>query len=516
MSEAITLVDAHVHLPGTGDLGELLDGVADRLAAAAAVLGVPAWSGALLLAEMKSADVHQALRAGACPTGRWRLEAHAADPLCVTAVRDEHRLALVSGRQVVTSEGIEVLTLCTRDRVTDGQSLADTLAQARAAQAVIVLPWGAGKWLGRRGQLVADTLLGASGADLFAGDNGGRPRLWPAPALFRALQAARRPILSGSDPLPLPGEEQRIGAFGFWLRGLLDRERPGSALRDRLLCSTSDDVRAFGASMSAGCFVRNQVALRRAKTSGVSSPVTTTATGSGPERPDIETSSAGYASRFKGAAGRYLLDVQSRAILDAIRDIPPGTALDVGGGHGQLVDLLRSMGWRVTVHGTDPACEQNLRELHGKVDVPFLLGNLDHLPAADGSYDLVIAVRLLSHVDAWPGLVAEMCRVARRAVVVDYPSKFALNALTPLLFGLKKSLEGNTRTYTSFARSELAAAFGHEGFEVRRVVKQFFLPMVIHRVGKGAAPLRLAESLCRVSGLTALAGSPAILRADRR
>jgi hypothetical protein len=46
-------------------------------------------------------------------------------------------------------------------------------------------------------------------------------------------------------------------------------------------------------------------------------------------------------------------------------------------------------------------------------------------------------------------------------------------------------------------------------------VKQFFMPMVVHRVGKAAAPLRAAEGLFRLTGLTALAGSPAILRADR-
>ena len=60
------------------------------------------------------------------------------------------------------------------------------------------------------------------------------------------------------------------------------------------------------------------------------------------ETPDIETSSAAYASRFAGSAGRYLLSVQSRAVVQAIADLPPGTALDVGGGHGQLVEPLRA------------------------------------------------------------------------------------------------------------------------------------------------------------------------------
>ena len=116
----------------------------------------------------------------------------------------------------------------------------------------------------------------------------------------------------------------------------------------------------------------------------------------------------------------------------------------------RLVDPLRSMGWQVTVHGSDDTRASNLRELHGKQDCVFPRGSLFALPVADRSFDLVAAVRLVSHVDDWPRLLGEMCRVARRTVVIDHPSKFALNAFTPMLFGLKKSLEGNTGRTLSF------------------------------------------------------------------
>lgn len=233
------------------------------------------------------------------------------------------------------------------------------------------------------------------------------------------------------------------------------------------------------------------------------------------ETPDIETSSADYARRFAGAAGDYLLSVQTRAVTAALAGLSPGSALDVGGGHGQLIDPLRALGWKVTVHGTDTACETNLRSLHGKTDCAFMRGDLFALPVADRSFDLVIAVRLLAHVSAWEALLAEMCRVARRSVVIDYPSRFAFNALTPVLFKVKKSFEGNTREYASFSKRELCGELARHGLQCVRQVKQFFLPMVVHRLGGGSAPLRFAESACRWSGLTALGGSPVVLRADR-
>jgi 2-polyprenyl-3-methyl-5-hydroxy-6-metoxy-1,4-benzoquinol methylase len=233
------------------------------------------------------------------------------------------------------------------------------------------------------------------------------------------------------------------------------------------------------------------------------------------ETPDIETSSADYARRFSGAAGRYLLDIQARAVERALRGIAPGTVLDVGGGHGQLVDVLRARGFTPTVHGSDAACEANLRELHGQRDCEFLQGDLLSLPAPAQSYDVVVAVRLVSHVERWRRLVAEMCRVARHAVLIDYPSTRALNALTPLLFGMKKQLEGNTRSYTSFAHDELEKAFARNGFVHAVNVKQLFLPMVVHRAARAAAPLRAAEAMARAVGLTAVAGSPVIARFDR-
>ena len=256
---------------------------------------------------------------------------------------------------------------------------------------------------------------------------------------------------------------------------------------EKLQGLTASEVHHFGALQGAVQFFRNQVGLRLKKNKhprAVAAPMST-------ETPDVETSSAGYARRFSGPAGRYLLDVQSRSVRDALRGLPPGKALDVGGGHGQLVDLLRELGWEVTVgQGSTAECGRNLRELHGKKDCPFIESDIFSLPAADGEFDLVIAVRLISHVEDWPRLVREMCRESRGAVIIDYPAKSALNVLTPLLFGLKKSLEGNTRTYTSFSGRQLGEEFSRCGFGAPRSER------VLHADGRascrqrGGAPAR--------------------------
>jgi ubiquinone/menaquinone biosynthesis C-methylase UbiE len=512
MADSLVLVDAHVHVHPMANVGHLLDSAARNFESTARSLGAKRWQGALLLTEMKDADWFSSVPPGGLQAGSWRLIPDPDDLLALLARRDGLMLTLVRGRQIVTSEGIEVLALGCRSRVADGQPLRVTLAAAAADADLAVLPWAVGKWLGRRGALVAEALE-AQATPVLAGDNGGRAVFWPRPAQFAIAESRGRAVLSGSDPLPLANDERRVGSYGSWFAGSLPESAGGRSLMHQLRNLSPSALSTFGPRQGPVDFFRNQLLLRTQR--GHVRPESRQVMGA-IETPDIETSSADYARRFAGAAGRYLLDVQSAAIRHVLRDLPPGTALDVGGGHGQLVGLLRELGWQVTVHGSDPACERNLRDLHGQRDCAFVQGDLFNLPLADRSFDLVIAVRLISHVENWPRLIGELCRVSRRAVVLDYPAKGALNALTPLLFGLKKSLEGNTRTYTSFSKAELAREFDRHGFAAPMQRKQFFLPMVVHRVGRANIVLRMAEAVFRGVGLTAVFGSPVILRADRQ
>jgi glycosyltransferase involved in cell wall biosynthesis len=210
-----------------------------------------------------------------------------------------------------------------------------------------------------------------------------------------------------------------------------------------------------------------------------------------------------------------MLAAQTRSVQRALHGCVPGRVLDVGGAHGQLVDPLRDLGWSVTVTGSSIECGSNLRELHGKRTCEFVRADILDLPFPDRSFDLVTSVRLVSHVEDWERLLAELCRVASKWVLIDYPSTLGLNALTPFLFRVKKGLEGNTRIYRSFSRRQLEHEFRAHGFRARVVKKQFVLPMALHRALGSAAPLRLMESASRAVGLTGLVGSPVILRVDR-
>jgi len=236
------------------------------------------------------------------------------------------------------------------------------------------------------------------------------------------------------------------------------------------------------------------------------------------ETPDIETSSDNYASRFAGPAGRYMLAVQEEGVLSLLGRAPSmlgKRVLDVGGGHMQLAAPLAERGCEVTVFGSDELCGARLRAGPFAGRVRFASGDLLALPYPDQAFDAVVSVRLISHMEDWPGLVAELCRVARQSVVIDYPTLASLNALSLVTFPLKRAIEKNTRTYRSFRRAELEAEFARHSFRPAESVKQFVVPMAAHRLLGKTGIVRGVESGLRAAGVTRMIGNPVLLRLDR-
>jgi 2-polyprenyl-3-methyl-5-hydroxy-6-metoxy-1,4-benzoquinol methylase len=238
--------------------------------------------------------------------------------------------------------------------------------------------------------------------------------------------------------------------------------------------------------------------------------------GPGPEPPDVETSSERYARRFAGPVGEFLLETQARVTLSLLRSDPGARALEVGGGHAQLASPLVDAGIDLTILGSTPACAERLRPLLDAGRVAFRAGDLLAAPFADRSFDVVLAFRLLPHVERWQDLVRELCRLARRAVIVDYPTRRSVNAIAGPLFGLKKGVEGDTRTFRVFGEREVREAFFANGFRSAARRPEFLFPMALHRALGSAAAARAIEGLAAATGLVRALGSPVILRAERR
>jgi SAM-dependent methyltransferase len=233
------------------------------------------------------------------------------------------------------------------------------------------------------------------------------------------------------------------------------------------------------------------------------------------ETPDVETSSEGYASRFSGEVGRYFLEIQSAAVFDLLAPWPGARVLDVGGGHAQLAPALVERGFRVTVVGSDEVCRERLDRALPPGSFEFRACDLLALPYPDRSFDIVVSLRLLAHVERWRELVAELCRVASHAVILDFSDSRSFNQLYGPLFPWKRAVEGNTRTFHIFKPGEVAAEAARHGFGCPAERRQFFLPMVVHRTLKSGRFSRLSERVSSALGLTRWLGSPIVLRMER-
>lgn len=217
------VADAHVHIYPLFDLSDQLANASRNLPPADARL--------LCLAERAGQCEFRALRDGARAIPGWTIE-HTSEEDSVCANSEFGALYIIAGRQIVTAEKIEVLALGRDVGITDGESLAETLARVRAGDAVAVLPWGLGKWWGRRGRLVQAQIL-RSAPDAFAvADTYLLPAKFPEPALLRRARARGFAVVHGTDPLPRPGDEQITGRWATaWELERWDASRPATELK---------------------------------------------------------------------------------------------------------------------------------------------------------------------------------------------------------------------------------------------------------------------------------------------
>jgi hypothetical protein len=265
VSVAITIVDAHAHVHACFEPEASMDAAWEHFAD---VAGERDFSGVLMLAEPAASDALSALRAESW--SRWTLEpGHEPIARRARCASSGRMLWLVSGFQVPTAEGLEVLCLGCEKRPDDRRAIDEVANQARESGALAVVPWGAGKWLGRRGTALSRFLAETDDPGVFLGDNGGRPHGWyprhfdeGAPRGFR--------VLPGSDPLPFASQSGRLGAHGFCLSWALSDAAPIASLIAQLE-DPATRPEPFGRREAPLRFVRNQLAMQwqmRAHTGG--------------------------------------------------------------------------------------------------------------------------------------------------------------------------------------------------------------------------------------------------------
>lgn len=247
-------VDSHVHFHRLALVDPTLEAAAGNFLAAGARNAQ--LTGMLLLAEAARERIFEQL-AAARDSGGWQISAVAEEPQTLIAASRGRRIALVCGRQVRCSLGLEVLALGTTAAFPEGRPVDETIERVRADGALAVLPWGFGKWWGQAGRVIREGLDRWAAGEVFAGDNGGRLQLQGMPGLLREAERRGFRILPGTDPFPFAGDYRRVGAFGFLAGIEPELSRPWTTLR-RWLDSGAVKPEPYGLALDPLRFMFNQ------------------------------------------------------------------------------------------------------------------------------------------------------------------------------------------------------------------------------------------------------------------
>jgi SAM-dependent methyltransferase len=141
-------------------------------------------------------------------------------------------------------------------------------------------------------------------------------------------------------------------------------------------------------------------------------------------------------------------------LAQALRDLPPGRALDVGAAGGGNTRVLTRLGWRAVAleygaEGARVAADRGLAVLRADAaDLPF----------ESGSLDLVVAFDVLEHLPDDVGAAREVSRVLRKGgrFLVAVPAD-------ERLWSAHDDAVGHVRRYT---RPQLCDTLQQAGFEI--------------------------------------------------
>ena len=221
--------------------------------------------------------------------------------------------------------------------------------------------------------------------------------------------------------------------------------------------------------------------------------------------------------RFGGPIGEYVAATQARVLANMVGRIKDRPIIDVGTGTGRAAILMARGGARVTaVDASEQMLEMARRRASDEgLFVKFVRGDAHALQFHAREFDVAICLRVLMHAPDWQRCLSELCRVADRLVIFDYPSARSVAVLESASRRVAHTLGADTEAYRALSDRAIRRALKASNFQVRSVHRQFVMPIQVHRlIGSRRFTIWSEDVLDRL-GLLKLFGSPVTVVAER-
>lgn len=205
------VADFHLHIYKVYPIEALLRALFANLNRVAGVSKEPVVKAAFL-AERRRYRIFHDWHKGLFRVRGFSISPKGPQALEVKTDKDD-RLLLFAGRQIATTEGLEILSLCDNRDVPDALPFHDAAALVLEGSGIPVLPWAPGKWGGARQAIVRKGIESMADRGLMLCDSSIRPAFFPEPSLFRLARRLHVPVVAGTDPFPVAGEEAVAGSY---------------------------------------------------------------------------------------------------------------------------------------------------------------------------------------------------------------------------------------------------------------------------------------------------------------
>lgn len=268
MEKTTLAIDGHVHLYSMFDLAEAVKNGTNNLLKNAEKRSkhknpvIPVW----LLVERSDTNYFEELGNNPEKFSSDGLTFVKHDKLTIKVEKGGEIILLIfAGRQLVSKENLEVLSLVSDWNVPDKEKpMKDLIKAVKENGGIATVNWAPGKWFFQRGKIIASLIAESIRDDFFIGETTLRNTLWPKPKLIKQAEKKGFRVICGSDPLPFKGEEGGIGSFGFLVDGEFDCEKPADSMR-KILNDSQKPITLIGKRNNVFTFARRQIKIMAEK-----------------------------------------------------------------------------------------------------------------------------------------------------------------------------------------------------------------------------------------------------------